>query len=370
VPEATVPDNPNAPITEPELEKLIGGPPTTVTFSGQSVPVRDIVAAMRQAVTRPLDANPMTLSTAPLDKTFSVDWKEVPFWKAAAQVEAMTLWRWINARKGGLELGPFGTFGGALNGVVAAQTPYFLLIGQSVTRSSVLELAMNDDEKARTNGASLLVKFRSYTDPKVPVAKTSLSNCRFQLEENGPWVKLYDPTSLFNSQATITELTLNLPSELKPGTVISSLTGTYNIELVRETQTWNVPDLLATPTASETIAGTKLRLEDAKFDGDDFKVTVAYPAPEKGGAAFKDLAESVLTLKLTDSAGNLLGTPLPKINLGKAVDGIVDVKTALTFSSTKTGEPIAKGPISLAWTLPLLSRSVEIPFELKGVKVP
>jgi hypothetical protein len=365
------------PISEPELKELFG-PPTLVTLSGQNVPVRDIIAALSRAFGKPLLASPDVVPPSILDKTFSVTWKDLPFWQAAAQVETMTGRRWTVLASAGFQLRPLDSprGGTSLEGVVAGRTPYFHITAQSIRRAAVSDPPLANDQVTYPRHL-IHLNLLAYADPKVPAYGGAVVAWRYQLEKNGEWRVMSAPRPVPALPGT--QFTLGLPTELQPGTLVSRLTGTYHAELVREFKTWNVPDILATPTGSETFADLKLSLEDAKFEGDNLKVTFTYRRPETWGfynfAIIYSLAtpgqlDPAIGLKLTDSAGHVLGLPRIAEKYGRDYTTARDIKVTLTFTGTLGGEPIAKGPVSLAWSLPTMIRSVDVPFELKDLVVP
>lgn len=357
-----------SPLTVAELEKIVGGPPTTITFSGQDVPVRDVIQALRKAAGGPSDT-PDIVPAEVLKKPVTIDWKDLPFWKAAAQVEALTGYRWDSAQAGGIQLRKSDVWsGGDLSGVVGAQTPYFQVLGSTVNRSTNVDLPMNGGA-APPASSSLSASISVYADPKVPTAKSSLGDCQLQLTPGGEWTRVNGFDMSYGSQTPISNLRVSLPKELKPGTVIPRLTGTYQIELVHETKAWKVPDILAAPNAGETIPGAKLSLDSAKFEGGNLNVDISFTIPSRPDN-MSEATEWAKAIKLTDSAGRLLSTPIQKIRFDYLGNDKMLLKMALTYKGTTTGEPITPGPVSLNWTLPTLSRSFSIPFELKDIKVP
>jgi hypothetical protein len=311
---------------------------------------------------------PDQLSLSVMEKTFIVDWKDLPFWQAAAQIETFTGKRWGNSQPGNIVLVTPSLTHADLSSVVAAQTPYVLVLGSYLLRSSYQEVPMNGAEAPALRN-HLSINLQAYTDPKIPTASSSLTDCKFQLEEGGPWTDLPITNSNYSPRGPMSELRILLPPEMKPGTVISRLTGTYNTALVPETKTWKVPDILATPTISETVSASKITLESAQFEGRELKLRLSFSVSLKE-AGFGYVDEWLSALKLTDFAGNLLSAPTQSTDFGPSKEDLLPVTAELTYSSTEKGAPIAPGPIALNWTLPLASRSFSVPFELKDVKVP
>lgn len=79
-------------ITLDELQTLFDGP-TLITLTGKDLPIDDVVNTFYS--TANLSHGKINWFGLPdTPKTLTVDWKEVPFWTAARELEKLTGLRW------------------------------------------------------------------------------------------------------------------------------------------------------------------------------------------------------------------------------------------------------------------------------------
>ncbi|RYG55220.1 hypothetical protein EON80_30950, partial [bacterium] len=179
-PRGMVPIPEKPPLTIEELDKLTGGP-TKITFAGQNVALAEVVKALQSAATgAPVFGTPVLPAKAPA--TISVDWKDVPFWDAAREVEKLTGLRWAQSPQSGLTLvGATAADGADLNGLLIGETPYAKVYAGSIWHTAVTNASIAGKEVAVPPADTTRMTVTVYLDPKLKALPNSLRAVGLQL---------------------------------------------------------------------------------------------------------------------------------------------------------------------------------------------
>jgi hypothetical protein len=397
-----VPAPPAEPITFADLATLVGAP-TVVTFRGTGVPVSEVRAAMLEAAGRDASAGDGPFGARgpamePTLKNVTVNWVEIPFWKAAQQIEEMTGARWSGSGPGGFGLLGANTdvFGGGpnhgmvaiaglspgdlinigdLNGNIAFDGPYVKVIAKSLSsnRNATNEFSAANNGTKPEWKSTLTVAI--YPDPKLRVTGNKVSNVEVQVAGK-PVMKVERKAGEFDFMSMILNgvdrkgllslARVDLPPGLEPGTILESVSGTLQLNVEVNQESWKVADVTAKPADTFTAKGATVGIQNARIEEGKLKlrVTLATPPDVRDPlAAFRALTGITLRdgqgRKLVQEADN------PNMNLG-ANNGTLGLD--LNFKGEK-GTAV-EGPVSLEWKLAGQTRPLEVPFVLRDVKVP
>ncbi len=362
-----VPDPPL--ITAAELQTLTGGP-TLVTFSAQDVPVQEVAQALRDAAKMP----PSRFGTPTgRVKTVTVDWKEVPFWSAASEVEKQSGGYWT--RYGdtlGLVLDPqavlipnltritgLNSAAPSLNGIMAAQTPFVTLVANSLSRTSTRTTHLGEQGaplQAVPDRTQLALS--AYFDPKLKVRSVVLRDLKFWERENAPAIAGRQTPDFFRigpggQSNLISSQTVQIPAEIAAGTTLARVTGVLHSVVVTASQSLTAPDLAAATKTTRTIGAHEYTLESAEVRDNQITVRLSAQLPAEPRATFSAFE----TLRVRDAQGRDLAGGLTRLEGQKA---------EFNFRFTEA----LQGPYSLEWIIPTETRSLDVPFELRDVPVP
>ncbi len=351
---APIPDPPL--ITPAELQALTGGP-TLVTFSGADVSVDEAVKALLDAAHLPANGFARQFE----QKKLSVDWQQLPFWSAAAQIETASGGNWDGRFGEGLSLVNFNRGEGlGLDGAVAARTPFVTLIANSLTRTST-QVTFFGKRTATPRPDTSQVTLTAYFDPKLRVQTSALRALKFGKQGEANPVAVAgrgESFTMSSNNSIVSQQRLQLPAGAAPGTVFSSISGILHSEIVAATQVFAVPDVLATPNAEITIAGTRYQLQSAVREDAQLTVKVRL-TPGEGARGFRNFSPFA-TLRVRDAQNR----QLPFSSLSS-----IGNDSTLSFR-LKNGDETFAGPYSLDWTIATTLKSLDVPFELRDVTVP
>lgn len=364
-----VPDPPL--ITPAELQTLTGGP-TLVSFNGQDVPVKEVVQALLDAA-----KIPPPRFRIPLDglKPLTVDWKDVPFWSAAREVEKRAGGRWDTRYGSVLSLMPtsrvpvvpnlanntirMDTGAPSFEGSMAAQTPFVTLVANSLSRTSMRFTRLGEPElplAAVPDRTQLAMT--AYFDPKLKVRSVALRDLKFQERENAPAINgrpnpnylRFGPSRESN---LISPQTIQIPAEITAGTTLTRLSGVLHSVVVAASETWNVPDLAAATKTTRTIGAGQYTLESAEVGDNQITVRLSAQVPAEPRGTFSTFE----TVRVRDAQGRDVAGGLTQLESRKA---------EFNFRPNQA----LQGPYSLEWVIATEVRSLDVPFELRDVPVP
>jgi hypothetical protein len=369
---------PPAPLSAEELQKIAGGP-TLITFTGKDVPVQDVVAIFRKAVGLSPDDSFSFGRNKGAPKVISVDWKEVPFWDAAREVEALTGLMWQPQFYDRLSLTAMAAKGGGLNGRLVADTPYFKMIAAEIqhSTSSRLDLFPARKKKPQWSSDSTQLTLMLYQDPKffleagsvwISDLKTSVTGLASQVDCSED--SYYPGSSLFF------KFYAPLGPGLPTGTRVATLTGTVHAEIALSKQIWKLADLTEATEAKVTIGTGEYTFERAVVQGRDLIINLkaspgvaSQPHPNRSRNTSLNAPEMTFVhVDVLDGQGHKLRrNGAPQLSPGS---GPQSRKAQMRFVlTTFDGKPLP-GPYSLEWTVATATRPVEIPLELKDLVIP
>ncbi len=370
---AVVPDPPV--ITLAELQNLIGGP-TLISFSGQDVPLADVVKVIQDGARMPAEVL-NTRQKQPL----SVDWEDVPFWTAAQEVEKQTGERWDPRLGEGMTLsnaqfrqrttGEAPRFG--LNGRVGADTPFVKIIADSISRSSSRTMRLGAAEgPLKAEPASTQLTLTTYFDPKLGVQSASLRELKFQPQSTriiaGRAGYHFGNFGIGGRSNLSSPFTVSLPAELRSGTMLASISGTLHTVLISASQPWKVPDVVATPKATQTAGESRYSLESAELRADRLTLSVSALVPPTQGQAIGGF-RPFGNLRVRDAQGRDL-MPMGSSSRRTTEGGKAKYAGEFSFRLRSVKDEPLEGPFSLDWPLITEVRSLDVPFELRDVPVP
>jgi hypothetical protein len=398
------------PLTLAEVQTLTGGP-TLITFAGQNVPLVDIVKLFQSASGL---QNPPARKIAValgMDKTISVDWKGVPFWDAAREVETLSGLRWGSRIGGVLELSPPATSESmGLSGLMVAKTPFVTIVANGVTHTSVAKSVLGPKVTSTTAPAltsaiaptrndSTQISLSIYLDPRLPLENNRLRAGRVRLST--PGTPLSNVTSVSSSPSVqpnpnplLAAMQLNLNTGIKSGTRIAAVNATLQMDVVQETQTWKVADLLLAPPANQYLAGADRSFEGAQMQGRQLKVTLGMtrdviPNPQIAvrpdtiiGGTFIGDSNSALAFRarpfgaaervqVFDAQGRELKPAGAVSTSTTRLPGAKEKATGVfSFATTDPAGQEMKGPYQLEWNIIAATRILDVPLEVRDVPVP
>ncbi|RYG70631.1 hypothetical protein EON80_07385 [bacterium] len=383
-PRAMVQTPPKPPLTAEALQKLTGEP-TLITFSGQDVPLKDIVALFRKAANREVSQAFPVMEVG--GKPISVNWKDVPYWTAAQEVEKLTGLRWSAQNGGLLNLHPAGTGqGSGLGGLVVADTPYIKVVANTLTHSNVKTVEYGpQDSVALPQDDSIYLSLTVYLDPKLRTenngvrvfgARTSVSKATLP--------GLYSSSSGVNQGGPlIVTINLSLNRGIQPGTRIATLNGKIQARVELTSETFKVDDLIANPKDRKAVGNDELLLENAIIDGQTLKLslTAFQPIPPDGNvfgmrqipSFYRNPFGLFGKVRVFDGQRRELPGGGNSMNGGREEGGRRKTSGQFPFNLFGSGGPNAQpfeGPFSMEWTVPTEMGLVEIPFEMRDFLVP
>lgn len=385
-PKGIVPIQPKPPLTPEALQKLTGGP-TLITFSGQNVPLKEIVALFRKVGGR--EAIQDIVGTEANGGAISVNWKNVPYWTAAREVENLTGMRWASQFGGVLNLYPAGNGqGNGLNGRIMADTPYMRVVANTLTHNNVksVELSAKDPIALPQNDSATL-SVTVYLDPKLRLdgnnirmfdTRTSFSNATLPEAQSSP------AGGANQGNPMIATLNLRLNNGIKAGTRIATINGKLQANVVLATETFKVEDLLANPKRRQSAGTSDLVLENAVLEGRALKINVtafqqippeeAFPTGRPALPSFYRKPFAMFTnLRVLDAKGREMVTAGSSLSGGTVEGGKRQMSGQFSFALQKRAGRNSityEEPFSLEWTVPTSTGLVEIPFELRDILVP
>ncbi|MBW3637722.1 MAG: hypothetical protein KY445_14850, partial [Armatimonadetes bacterium] len=360
---AVVPDPPL--ITPAELQTLTGGP-TLVTFSGQDVPVKEVVQALLDAA-----KIPPSRFEAPVGriKTLTVDWKEVPFWSAASEVEKQSGGYWalygdtlsLVADQRAVQIPNLTRIMGvstvppSLNGILATQTPFVTIVANSLSRTTTRTTHLGEQRaplQAVPDRTQLALS--AYFDPKLKVRSVALRDLKFQERDNAPVIQGRQIRDLFtirrrNGGTLISPQTVQIPAEITAGTTMARLSGVLHSEIIAASQTWTIPDLTAAPKTTRTFGANQYTLESAEIRDNQLTLRLSAQLPVD--------FSTFDSVSVRDAQGR---------NLPGGANRVSSQNAEFTFRFPEAFQ----GPYTLEWVIPTEVRSLDVPFELRDVPVP
>jgi hypothetical protein len=409
------------PLTEEELEKLTGGP-TLVTYSGQNVPVADVVKVLVTAAGQD-GGRPTLMLGKDTPATISVDWKNKPFWEAAQEVETLTGLSWTGFM-GGLTLSTPTAGSANLSGTLIAKSPFVRIYSESLTHTKVSKSSLvgkTDPAPEASDTTQLVVK--AYFDPKMRVLNGSLMALDVHVPDGvtvaQPQIQDLIPTyaQMINNYivastgngSLIQSVMVTLPPGILSDTVLSKVTATARVLAMVSSKKWQVEDLANAADAQETnekaqytvdsveVAGKQLKVQlmierDANEPGMVQPMTLRMGIPANAmlnpGAVANPGAMAVVegvgqTMRRTmamggggrfgafsgvtvkDANGKVLNLQGNALSMAGANPLRNQTKDMMTFDISD-----AVGPFSMTWYLPSTPRNVDTPFELDDLKVP
>jgi hypothetical protein len=281
-----IPEKP--PLTPEELDKMTGGP-TLVTYAGQNVPLLDIIDFFQKAsgqgagqTRRP----PVFPKEYPA--TISVDWKDVPFWTAAAEVEKLTGLRWTQNGFNGLTLVPANpTQNADLGGFLVAETPYLKIYGGTVWHTKVSGASLSSQTPPAGPADTTTVNLALYLDPKIKIVgaprvmdlkvpgievappaavpMTAINRLNIQTLLNG---------ALQGGASLIVPVTLDLPNGIASGTTLPSVTANLRLAAAVSSKVWKIDDLVNAADAQEELNGSQFIVNTVKIENGQLKVAL------------------------------------------------------------------------------------------------
>ncbi|RYG70632.1 hypothetical protein EON80_07390 [bacterium] len=385
-PKGIVPIQPKPSLTPEALQKLTGGP-TRITFSGQNVPLKEIVALFRKVAGRETfqDIAGTEAGGAPI----SVNWKDVPYWTAAREVENLTGMFWASQFGGVLNLYPAGNGqGNGLSGQVLADTPYVKVVANTLTHTNTKSVQLGGkDPVALPQNDSANLGVVVYLDPRLHLEGNNIRIFDTRTSfSNAPLPEAQSSSSGGANQGNpmIAALNLRLNNGIKAGTRIATINGKLQANVVLATETFKVEDLLANPKRRQSAGTSDLVLENAVLEGRALKINVtafqqippeeAFPTgrPALPGFYRKPLA-MFTNLRVLDAKGREMVTAGSSLSGGNVEGGKRQMSGQFSFALQKRAgrDSITyEAPFSLEWTVPTSTGLVEIPFELRDILVP
>jgi hypothetical protein len=376
---------PPAPEPEPSLLSLaqlqtITGGPTLVTFAGQDK-VADIAKALLNAAHMPIPTSP-TLPPNVEAQTITVDWKQVPFWTAAQQVESLTGLSWSAPYMGGglwLRL-PVGAGSANLNGRIAAEAPFFKIVANSISRSATTQLR---DPGAKVQNENLLpassdstrLLLSVYSDPKLQVESRVVRAVQVQTADGAvtnakPFLMSPAFSVLVPTYSHASTLNVVLPTGLRSGTTISRLSGILHTTLILSSKKWQIPDLNAITKETQTAGPAQYSIDNFRVQADQLRlrVTVVRPRSPLPIRSY-DSNQFFTNLHLRDAQGNDLISSIVSTRT-ETVNNQTQIQKEFSFQAKTTDGKKSVGPFSLEWPLALEKGSFDVPFEMRDVVVP
>lgn len=428
-PRNIVPSAPMPPLSSAEIEKGVGGP-TTVTYSGRSVAVAEVIKVLLNVAGQDVSWQNLTAPEITAAPRISVDWKDKPFWDAAREVETLTGMRWSQTPQGGMALVRAAVSDGAnLNGQLLVDSPYVKIHLDCVTHTAVSRtisaeanalVAANDtvrlrafayfDPKLKVQGGTLEIRdIRLPTGTALPQEQTFATGGPTQAMRPFDW-RNNGVGGSRRGFSLLEPLTIELPNGLSSGTTISKISATARFTTALGDKKWVIDDLLNAADAQEvfekaiytvigaTVEGNQLKVRlqverDKRLAGKEGGLDNVPTTPFDMGAAnavgdnfilngfggnmgrmpnqmgsFRTTPQSraFSEMRVRDANGRLLNSQGMSSNNSS---GENRTKTETTFTYN-LGETPAKGPFSMEWNLPSEPRTVDIPFELKNVHIP
>ncbi len=360
---------PDPPLIAPaELQTLLGGA-TRVTLSAQNAPLEDVVKVL-------LAGTDIRFSQSPQggqQQTLSVDWKEKPFWSAAAEIETLSGRIWDGRYSDGLALNGFGDLAGTgFGGLVGAASPLVTIVANSISRSSNRTKVLGriaQKPAPRPDRDFIQMALMAYFDPKLRVQSTAIRGLKF-LPKGEDKLRLgtdnrFAYVNAPRTNTPILSLSLPFPVETAPGTQFDSISGVFHCVVVARTEPFSVPDVLATPQVRKKVGLSQHELVGAEVVGSQLTIRLSATTGEaKPARIITPFPLSFFsTLRVRDGAGQ----ELPR--LGNSSTGTRPEGNFRFRVKTPKGEVIP-GPYSLEWPLITEIRSLDVPFELRDVTVP
>jgi hypothetical protein len=388
-PRRIVPVVPPAPLSAAELQEVMGGP-TLITFSGKDVPIQEILRVFCTAAGFPAENATVRPGDSRKPLTLSVDWKAVPFWTAAREVETLTGLRWSTRSWGALTLSPTPPWeNGGLNGRVIAETPYVKIVANSVTRSSTVTVPLEGEPangktadgkpvkgeilEQRTGKDNLTVSLSIYLDPKLQLEMNNLqvSGLRTSADNNLLPNRQSNATTYFGRNSElITGLNLTLNSGLGSGTKIAKISGVVQTSVVLSSHVWEVKDVGNAPKSTNTVNGAVYSFEGAsnKDTGLRLDLSVSQDAERDNGGGARDAFGPFNNIRIIDATGRGLRQS------GRSLSGgggdRFKMGGQISFNVNGLNGKALQGPYTMQWSIPTKSRPLQIPFELRDVVVP
>lgn len=348
-------------ITPEELQTLTGGP-TLVTLSGRDLSLEDVKKALFEAARLPQP----NFGFPDEKQTLTVDWNNLPFWSAAADVEKQTKAKWSSSFRGGLALHRYGPGSGVgLDGQIAAQTPLVTLVANSISRTTTLTTLFGTEAAPPARPDMVQIALAAYFDPKLPVQNNAIRSLKLQKQGEDALVVGQDNRMGFGyngGSGPMTQVNFSLPQTITPGTTFSRISGILHNEVVTATLPFKVPDLLATPTATQIAGAMTYEVRGVTIEEETLTVRVEIKSAEAGqnNRVFR-VGNAFSSLRVRDAQGReLLSTRGSSSgDRGEFSFRLKDFKGAATT-----------GPYSLDWPIVTQVKSLDVPFELRDVTVP
>ncbi|RYG65084.1 hypothetical protein EON80_18020 [bacterium] len=377
------------PLTLPELQTLTGGP-TLITFSGKDVPLHEVAALFgpdallrdgKMRVQQPyLDWLRREDGSNPLpDTTVSVDWKNVPFWEAARQLEKKTglLWSltkeldWSspdNILKAGNGLRD-------VAGLPLIQNPFVKLmctrVGRGAYSSAPLSVSPGaGPENGKLFSHNLTFDFTVQVDPKLPIQGGRFYSVQLETAD-GKIDKIRDEPEIENDfEGALVSLKPSWGKPFAPGTSLKRVSGVLRLNIVTQTKPWQIPELEGSKPVPIEVGDTIFTLKSAKREKDDLVVELGmtFPGSDKREQPKDDRLDG---LQVLDAKGR----PLPfigrkEIHRQSEFFEAAKYGATLPFSLSDDSGRKFEGPFTLQWAIPLEIRPYDIPFELRDIKIP
>lgn len=382
-PRGVVPPKPPEPLSADELQKLTGGP-TLITFSGKDVPLNDIIKLFRAAAGMP-EEGPMPWMDNPRNqRKISVDWKDAPFWTAAKDVEALTDMRWNTSYMGTLNLiNPSPRDGSGLRGRVVAQTPFALLVADTVNRSSnkmvpiSAEPANNiapPDVDIDVSQDRVGVNLSLYLDPRLTLADDKARAVNVSWKANNQTRRVDSPTGYGGGMISplIVKVAFNLTPVPSSGTQVSSITGAVQANIAAKSDIWKADDIQAVLNVPQTVGDTQIVIRQANYNAPS--LTINLEATQQFEPEQTDTPRHSLSLfsalQVADSKGAPLFPGGRSLSGGGGGNGQMKMTGQLSFNAIGPDAPALEPPFKIEWRISTQVRPLEIPFELRGIIVP
>jgi hypothetical protein len=362
------------PLTIAELQTLTGGP-TLLTFTGRDVATNDVIKLFL-AVSNLSAEKTFVINSKDTPKTISVDWKDVPFWTAAQEVEKLTTLRWNTRLNSGLGLLPpsFGNLG-SLRGRLGAETPLVKIVVSSISRFSNTTRSLETEAEeplpvTTLQSAQLLMSV--YFDPKLKIDSGSIQGLKIQTEEGvvNEGQRELGLDNMGRSNNLIAQINLPLPTAVRSGTTLTRVSGTLRTILSLASQTWKVSDLTAALPDKQIAGPVEYQFEGAAVEGNQLKIQMSALVVQNP-AALPNTNKTFSGFSVRDAQGREVSSGGEmSTGIERVLNGHVKLRGAFSYPLKNRQGEVLEGPFSLEWPLSTETRVLDVPFELRDILVP
>jgi hypothetical protein len=369
-------------ITTDELQALIGGP-TLVNFAGTNVPAKAAIQALASTVKgKPTAYSEVVNQRIDALGNISVDWKDMPFWEAARDVEYMADGRWHAGFGGSPDFLPNDggqdqnqEIGLGLDGLPGAETAFVKVVASSLTRTSRSKVFVGDNEAlgAATPDRIVFV-MNTYHDPKLNILAVLARQLKFQSKPNAPVVdssRVHGGVYLsYHSNGTaVSKHYVDFPEGMAigPKSRFFRVSGVLHTVIATTSETWNIPDMVAAGKVTRTIAGGQYSLDNVEIKNNRLtaKLTVSRPAGQKG-LTIQSVRISSNPIQVRDAQGRELHTYVSTASFEE--NGTMKGELLVNLRTDKNENAV--GPYSFEWIVPTQERSYDVPFEFRNLPMP